>query len=95
MLSQELQSMKHDGGCRSISNRVSRDVIKMADEEGLVQNSKAKMAIKDGNEALASWISCMMYKPVYQNLIHLPVGENALPACHNILRHSKVHLVAK
>lgn len=65
----------------------------MADEEGLVQNSKAKMAIKDGDEALSSWISCMMYKPVYQNLIHLPVGEASV--CYEMWERSKIHPVAE
>ena len=62
----------------------------MADEEGLVQNSKAKMAIKDGDEALSSWISCMMYKPVYQNLIHLPVGKTRPPASNNLFENNKI-----
>lgn len=56
---------------------MSRDVIKMAYEEGLVRNDRAVQALKSGDEALSSWISCMMYKPVYQNLIHLPVGDHS------------------
>lgn len=49
----------------------------MAHEEGLVQNDKALRALRKGDEGLSDWISCMMYKPVYQNLIHLPVGESS------------------
>lgn len=65
----------------------------MADEEGLVQNSKAKMAIKNGDEALSSWISCMMYKPVYQNLIHLPTGMATCPCLPYLLHGCGIWLL--
>lgn len=62
------------------------DVIKMAHEEGLLQNGKALAALQKGDEALSSWISCHMYKPVYTNLIHLPVGKH-FPS----LEHFPIH----
>jgi phage gp36-like protein len=60
--------------CRDVSLKVAMAVLKMAHEQGLVENEKALKALEDSDEELAAFIVGHMYVPMYRPLVSLPVG---------------------